>query len=84
MYAAKFDGRNGTAIASSLKDDIQLIGPGAIDPTHEEREPVLLKRPALVPITAAGSDPPPRLALLAFVGDTSIMRVIYNGTSRLF
>ncbi|MGE6739228.1 GGDEF domain-containing protein [Allorhizobium pseudoryzae] len=51
LYAAKFDGRNGTAIASSLKDDIQLIGPGAIDPTHEEREPVLLKRPALVPIT---------------------------------
>lgn len=50
LYAAKFAGRNGTALATGTGDDIQLIGPGFVDPAAEEREVTPLKRHALVPI----------------------------------
>lgn len=50
LYGAKFAGRNSTALVNGLEDEIQLIGPAAIDPDCEDRESPIVRRPALVPI----------------------------------
>lgn len=50
LYGAKLAGRNSTALLNGVEDEIQLIGPAAVEPECEERESLFLKRPSLVPI----------------------------------